>query len=248
MAFLLFLFVPRHLLGCQKLTSSSRQAASQTLKNSSPKTEHSIQPELERMRLLMQQVREASYVELKDVEIEVRTMKNESDFFRARLRFPDFFFRRRIRYIIKVNPKVLELQAPEEGLKAIVAHELGHVAYLEKRNRLQLLGMVRLVSGNFTARFERRTDLEAISRGYAEGLKAYRQWLYQHVPRKKLNEKQQNYFSPAEIETLISQTKNCPGLVQYWRKNPPRNLKEIEEEPSRSPRLCGDRRPLADEQ
>ena len=92
-------------------------------------------------------------------------------------------------------------------------------------------------------RFERRADLEAISRGYAEGLKTYRQWLYQHVSGTKLGtklkEKQQTYFSPTEIDVPASVIETCPGLLQFWMKNPPLNLKEIEEEPSKNVALCG---------
>jgi len=187
----------------------------------------------------MEQVRETSYAELRTADIQVRILKNESDFFRTRLRLPDFFLRRKIRYVIKVNPEVFEGQAPEEGLKAIMAHELAHVAYLKKKKRLQLLGTARLVSAKFAAGFERRTDLEAISRGYGEGLKAYREWLYHHVPEQKLKEKKQNYFSPAEIEALTSKTRECRKLFEYWSRKPPRDLREIEKTPGEAAGLCG---------
>ena len=187
----------------------------------------------------MEQVREASYAELGTVEIQVRILKNESDFFRTRLRLPDFLLRRKIRYVIKVNPEVFERQAPEEGLKAIMAHELAHVACLKKKKRVQLLGMARLVSAKFAAGFERRTDLEAISRGYGQGLKAYREWLYHHIPEQKLKEKKQNYFSPEEIEAITSKTRECPKLLEYWSRKPPRDLQEIEKPPGEAVRLCG---------
>jgi hypothetical protein len=189
----------------------------------------------------MEQVRSTSYPELSSTQIQIRKMNSEADFFRARLRFPDFFFQGTIRYVITVDPRVFELLAPEAGVRAIMAHELGHVAYLKKRNRLQLLGMVALISNSFTMRFERRTDLEAISRGYAEGLKTYRQWLYQNVPRTKLREKQERYFSPAEIEMLVLEIGKCPGLLQVWTKNPPLNLGEIEDRSSKDTTLCGPR-------
>jgi hypothetical protein len=203
----------------------------QSLSNDQSKTRDSVRAVPERARLLIEQVRTASFPELSTTEIQVRILESKSDFFRSRLRLPDFFLRGKIRYVIKVNPEVFELQAPEEGLKAIMAHELGHVAYLKKKKRIQLLGMARLVSERFTADFERRTDLEAVSRGYGEGLKVFRQWLYQHIPEAKLREKKQNYFSPAEIETLLSKIQACPELLEYWLKHPPRNLLEIENQP-----------------
>lgn len=237
----LLLFVLGRSLLSQNLTPAACQSPSEDAENSSLKAKAPVESVLGRTRLVLEQIRSTSYPELNTTQIQIRIMNNEADFFRARLRFPDFFFKSRIRYAIRVDPRVFELQAPEAGLRAIMAHELGHVAYLKKKNRLQLLGMVRLGSREFAARFERRTDLEAISRGYAEGLKTYRQWLYQHVPGTKLKEKQQSYFSPAEIEVLVSEIEKCPGLLQFWMKNPPLNLKEIEEEPSKSVTLCGNR-------
>jgi hypothetical protein len=240
-ASLLLLFVAGPSLLTQNLASAACQSASEGVENPRLKANAPVQSVLERTRLLLEQVRSTSYPELSSTQIQIRNMNNEADFFRARLRFPDFFFRSTIRYVIRVDPRVFELQAPEAGVRAIMAHELGHVAYLKKRNRLQLLGMVALISNRFATRFERRTDLEAISRGYAEGLKAYRQWLYQNVPATKLKEKQQRYFSPTEIEMLVSEMGKCPGLLQFWTKNPRLNLKEIEEEPTKNPALCGSR-------
>jgi hypothetical protein len=179
----------------------------------------------------MERVRDASFPELRNTEIQVRILKSNSDFFRSRLRFPDFFLRRKIRYVIKVNPEIFQLEAPEEGLEAIMAHELSHVAYLQKKKRLELLGMARLISGRFTSNFERRTDLEAISRGYGEGLESFRLWLYPHIPQAKLNEKRLNYFSPVEIAALLSKVRACPELLEYWLRHPPRNLPEIEKQP-----------------
>ena len=53
------------------------------------------------------------------------------------------------------------------------------------------------------ARFERAMDREAIRRGYASGLKEYRQWLYTHVPADKLKAKLRDYSSPAEIDAAV---------------------------------------------
>jgi hypothetical protein len=113
-------------------------------------------------------------------------------------------------------------------VEAIVAHELSHVAYLKKRNRLRLLAMVRLLCRGFARTFERRADLEAVSRGYGPGLKAYRQWLYQHIPPNSLVEKRRNYFSPEEIDFMLLSLRRCPSLLDAWIKKPPRGLQEIE--------------------
>jgi hypothetical protein len=179
-------------------------------------------------RQLVQKIRSSSFPELEHIEIRVKPFHSDVDFFRARFGIPQLFFGRKLQYILKVNPEAFEFQAPEAGLEAIVAHELGHFVYYAHGNRLKLFGLTRLLSSDFTARFERWADLQAISRGYGESLKTYRLWLYQHVPPNKLEEKQRNYFTPAELDMILSRIQNQPELLNRWLQNVPRNLKEIE--------------------
>ncbi len=177
---------------------------------------------------MVERVRAASFPELGRLDIRVKTLKSDSDFFHARFAFHQFFFFERMSYLITVNPAVFKLQAPPDGLDAITAHELSHVLYYSSRRRLRLLGLVRLASENSNARFERGADLEAISRGYGEGLKEYREWLYYNVPTKALQEKKRNYFTPPEIDALLFRIHNQPALLGSWLKKPPLNLQEIE--------------------
>jgi hypothetical protein len=132
-----------------------------------------------------------------------------------------------MRYLVFVNPRGFELQAPEAGVRAIIAHELGHVVYFKRRNRVRLLGLARLTSKRFSVEFERWADLKAISLGYGEGLKEYRHWLYRNVPASKLAEKQRNYFSPAEIDAILSASRRRPELLEYWLKHVPLSLDQI---------------------
>ncbi len=196
----------------------------------SPRIQDRQTPPLDRIRLLVDELIATSYPELRGAEIRLKTFHDETDFFRSRFGIVQFVFGRRMRYLIQVNPKICFLQAPEAGVRAIVAHELAHVHYFKNGNRARLLGLVRLISKGFTARFERRTDLQAISRGYGAGLKEYRQWLYQHVPHQKLPAKQRNYFSPEEIDAILSLSYERPELLTYWLKHVPRNLGEIREQ------------------
>src|SRR6266404_1250315 len=130
---------------------------------------------LDRARILVNEVISASYPELKGTEIQIKLFDSKSDYFKARFGIPQFFFGR-MQYLVFVNPRVFDRGAPDAGVRAILAHELGHVLYFKTRNRLKLLGLVRLASKASTQRFERWADLQAISRGYGEGLKEYRQW------------------------------------------------------------------------
>ena len=109
--------------------------------------------------------------------------------------------------MIRVNSGATLLTAPEGARRAIVAHELAHLAYYAKGNRLHLLGLLRFPRKGFRERFEKRADVEALRRGYAQGLKQYRIWLYEHVPPSALLEKRRDYFSPDEIDALERATR-----------------------------------------
>ena len=178
-------------------------------------------------RALVQEVQTASYPELKDARIEVKTFRSESDYFQSRFSFGRFFTGRQMRYIIFVNPAVYDKNCPDAALRAIVAHELAHILYYRQRNRLELFGLARLAGAGFTARFERGADLEALARGYGDGLKQYRAWLYQNIPSSKLAAKRRDYFSPEEIDALTAALQTRPALLDYWRKHPPCNLEKI---------------------
>lgn len=182
---------------------------------------------IEKVQKLVGEVVEKSYPELKNAKIEVKTFASESDYFRSQFSFSRFLTFRQMHYIVFVNRQVFEKNAPPEGVRSIIAHELAHVLYFKKHNRFELLGLVSLSSKNFTRQFERKADLEAVSRGYGEGLKLYRMWLYQNIPANKLNEKKRNYFSPEEIDLLLQKLNEKPELIEKWRKKAPRNAPEI---------------------
>jgi hypothetical protein len=182
---------------------------------------------IKQTRLIVEEVIKTSYPELVKADIQVNTFHDDADYFRTLFSFNRFLLGRKMRYFIRVNPRLFELAAPEAGVRAIIAHELGHVLDFQNKNRVKLLRLVRLSSKDYTARFERRTDLQAIARGYAEGLKAYRLWLYRNVPAKKLAEKKRNYFSPEEIDAIQTKLKTNPSLMDHWLKNAPLKLEDI---------------------
>jgi hypothetical protein len=185
-------------------------------------------PVIQHVRRIVEEVRAASYPELKDARIEIKLFDSPSDYFQTRFTFSSFLFKKKLRYLLKVNRNLFTNGVPEEAVRAIIAHELGHVVYYKSRSRVKLLGLVRLAGGGFTARFERGTDLEAIARGYGKGLKSYRVWLYDHIPASKLSEKRRNYFSPEEIDAMQVKLRAQPELLKQWRTAPPRSLDEIE--------------------
>lgn len=184
---------------------------------------------IERTEKLLEEVRLLSYPELDSDDIEVKTLKSRSDFFNARFSFTRFLTFRRLKTSILVNPVVFRSSISDTALKAILAHELAHALYYRTRNRLRLFGLVRLAHDGFEAKFERRTDLIAISRGYGNGLIEYRRWLYKNVSAKDLKAKQRNYFTPDEIDALTEVLKRDKKAFNELFIKVPRSLAEIQE-------------------
>lgn len=171
------------------------------------------------------------FPELARRRIQIRPLAARGDYFRTAFSFRRYFVFAPMRYEIKVNPEVWRQGAPDDGVRAILAHELSHVLQLSRGRRIRRLGLVRLLRERSEAGFERQADLEAIARGFGPGLKAYRAWLYDHVPADVLPEKRAHYFSPAEIDAIERRIAERPDLVTYWRRHPPLSLAEVEAAP-----------------
>ncbi len=184
---------------------------------------------IERTWKMLREVRAKSFPELSEKDIKIETFRSNSDFFKARFSFKRYLTFRHLKTTVYVNPAVFSLGASDEAIRAILAHELAHALYYGSRNRLALLGLVRLINGSFTAKFERKADLSAVSRGYGEGLIIYRKWLYMNIPAKYLQKKKRNYFTPSEITVLIAAFRKDPAVFDKLSRNIPRNLKELVE-------------------
>jgi hypothetical protein len=176
----------------------------------------------------LQEIRGTSYPELVYVDLRVRTFRSQSDYFRTRFSVSRFLLLMRMRYFVDVNPALFQERPPADGVCAILAHELVHVVSLSRGNRVRRFGLVRLLSKRQTTKFERRADLEAIHRGYGDGLQNYRTWVYIHIPPSKLQEKRRNYFSPEEISAIEKKLLERPDLFAYWSEHVPMNLQAIQ--------------------
>lgn len=90
-----------------------------------------------------------------------------------------------------------------------------------------LAGLLRLISPTFTARFERKADMQAIALGYGPGLAQYRIWLYRNIPASAMPEKKRDYFSPEEIAGILQAESQRAGAMKAFLRCAPRNLAEI---------------------
>ena len=154
---------------------------------------------LEKTREGVRRVRLASFPELQQTQIEIRSLDSDADFFRTRPRIPDLLTRRHIRYVLLANPAGESRGMPAAGREAIIAHELAHMRYYESRSRWRLAALLRLVRLEADSKWEQAADREAIRRGYGPGLIEYRNWLYANVSAPVARRKQRVYLTPLEI-------------------------------------------------
>lgn len=174
------------------------------------------------------EVRASSFQELAHIDLRVRAFRSQSDYFRTRFSVSRFLLLMPMRYFVDVNPALLLSPPASDGVCAILAHELAHVISLNRGNRIRRLGLVRLISQQYTVKFEHGADLEAIHRGFGDGLKTYRTWVYAHIPSGKRQQKLRNYFSPEEITAIQVKLREQPDVFQYWSLHVPTNLQEIQ--------------------
>lgn len=169
----------------------------------------------------------SSFPDIKPEKIKIKSFRSSDSFFKARFSLGRFLTFRRMRHLVYVNPEAFDRSIPENGFRAILAHELAHVAYYTRKNRLQLLGLVRLTGSSARSGFERKADLDAIQRGYGKGLIEYREWLYKQISSDQVAVKKKVYFSPPEITLLIKAAAEKPELINKWKEDVPRSIEEI---------------------
>jgi hypothetical protein len=184
---------------------------------------------IEKTRKIITDLINIAFRELKDEQIEVKSFKSDSNYFKSRFSIRRFLTLRKITYLVYVNPQVFRKSAPVKGIEAIVAHELAHVLYYQRKNRFELVGLIGLLDHSFTTKFERKTDLEAIARGFGKGLIEFRNWLYKNVPDDDMKRKRRDYFSPDEIRLIIETLDNSPDKLEVWRKEIPLSLDDIKQ-------------------
>lgn len=198
-------------------------ACAETAFSQSPSAETSA---VRKTREILVEIIEQSFPELDAKKIRVRPFRSRTTFFKTQFSVSRFLTLRAMHTTVLVNPSVFEKNVPQNGIRAILAHELGHALYYAGKNRFKLFGLIGLADNGFTAKFERRTDLTAIERGYGDGLIAYREWLYRNVPAKNLAAKKRDYFTPDELRVIIRAIERKPEIIKMLVKKVPRNLSE----------------------
>jgi hypothetical protein len=189
---------------------------------------------------LLREIIAEAYPELNDITLTTGNFSESDSFFQSNFEPLSLFSEQPI-YRIEVNPRIWLLNLPPLALKAVLAHELAHTRdyHLGKNagvNRLQnvlcVINQLRFYES--LRKYEHRTDLQAIFRGYGKGLKQYREWLYPHLNAEELVRKQEIYYSPVEIEALMQALSSSERvgkkneLLNYWLEQVPLTLTEIQ--------------------
>lgn len=148
-----------------------------------------------------------SFPELKGIPFELKRIKNPAVFLGTDIGIASVFSGPR-EYVLYLNTTLETQPISDLAFEGIMAHELIHFSDYEKMNALQLTVFYAqyLMSDDFVAEYERKTDLQAFERGYAIGIKAFRNWLYEQISEEDKGIKENNYYTPEQIdEWLLSQ-------------------------------------------
>lgn len=147
-----------------------------------------------------QRVKQQSFPELDGERISYLSFLSKSSYFQTRFSVWNLFWGASRKYSLMYNRRLEKTDVPIEALEAIMAHELVHIVYYKQHRNRQLWKLIpKYLNKNFRRDFERETDKESIRRGYAEGLIAYREWLYPRLSINQLKIKKYTYLNPEEI-------------------------------------------------
>jgi hypothetical protein len=108
-------------------------------------------------------------------------------------------------YVVRGNPTLLDDPPSATAVGAILVHELKHIRDYTEMDTDELVnfglwyGIAEDVS-----EYERETDEHALRKGCAEGIKAYRAWLYEHIPEESVAAKREDYFTPEEVDAWVA--------------------------------------------
>jgi hypothetical protein len=172
-------------------------------------------------------VAQTAFPEIRICKLRFREFDSDTVFFKARFSIGRYVTFRPMRYIIYYNRAAFSRGISDVALRGILAHELAHVRYYVRKNRVELIGLTGLVSDGFKARFERNADLDAIELGFGKGLAEYRRWLFLQIGEDAVRGKLIDYFSPEEIGMIVEANARDPRSLDALRRNMPGNKGEL---------------------
>ena len=184
---------------------------------------------------------ETSFPELADVNVRISTTSSEIAYFVSQPDFKSLLnpFKQRA-YVVRASPRLFTHDGSlpdlsEHAAEAILAHELCHTVDYERGLKNLVKAAWTQLGGDAEVRAERRTDLEAIQRGFAGGLAEYRRWIYPTLPEEAAQRKREVYFTPEEISAIVAALDENPALLDIWMRDPPLSLEDIQRDAANPP-------------
>lgn len=176
----------------------------------------------------LRKIQQRSFPELEHSRISVGYFQEADSFFQSNLEPCGELTGKRV-YHIEVNPDWFEQPGSDQALEAVLAHELSHSLDFDREGPASVIW--RLITD--LPSYERRTDLQAIFRGYGPGLIAYRRWLYARLDAEQLARKRLNYYQPEEISLIMSRLSQLDfqsrqALQARWLEHPPLSEADIQ--------------------
>ncbi|MBL7716961.1 MAG: hypothetical protein JNL01_15970 [Bdellovibrionales bacterium] len=156
----------------------------------------------ETMPCLVEALVQAKFPTLRGISIQLRVKREKGYFLMTDIDAPLKSARKR-KYFIEYNPDFFQGSVPltQEALTAILAHELVHIRdYVERTSA----GVATLLTLQSSRKYERSTDRETLKLGFADGLIAFRQWIYARLDADDLEIKKRNYLTPEEIKEWLA--------------------------------------------
>ncbi len=142
-----------------------------------------------------------SFPELNSVRVSLEEVDLKKSFFATDVKNLFKFWLDR-EYVIRFHPSVLKSDLKDAALDAILAHELCHIVMYRGMSNFALVQLAlqyHFGSEEFQSQFERATDLQTVERGYRDGLKDYRVWLYKQLSPEDVPQKKRLYLTPEEL-------------------------------------------------
>ena len=142
--------------------------------------------------------------ELDGVSLRVETIESNSTFLAAQVDLSTISNPPLEReYLIQINPQIFEQQITGASTVAILVHEFKHILDYTEMDTNALVEFGIWYAGGDVAEYERATDEFALERGCATGLIEFREWLYDFVSEEIRREKEENYYTPDEIQAWL---------------------------------------------
>ena len=158
------------------------------------------------MRDLIEQIKNEHFPDLKDIDLQMKVLRSKAYFLQTFVK-PTTIFRAPLKrtYGVQINEKVFECSPSHAAIKAILIHEIQHIQdYIGMGTfKFETFGIKYALNRKFRTRYERATDLAALKLGQAEGLKEYREWVYQWLNPRQLATKKRFYYTPEEIDQWV---------------------------------------------